>query len=38
LSEFLADLSILDEEPQYADGRPLEHGIGLLFLNMTGRK
>jgi len=30
LSEFLADLSIMDEEPQYADGRPLEHGIGLL--------
>ena len=31
LSEFLADLSIMDEEPQYADGKPLEHGIGLLF-------
>src|SRR5262249_40542204 len=30
LSEFLADLSIMDEEPPYADGRPLEHGIGLL--------
>jgi hypothetical protein len=30
LSEFLADLSIMDEEPQYADGRPLEDGIGLL--------
>jgi hypothetical protein len=33
LSEFLADLSIMDEEPQYADGKPLEHGIGLLFFN-----
>jgi hypothetical protein len=30
LSAFLADLSIMDEEPQYADGKPLEHGIGLL--------
>ena len=33
LSEFLADLSIMDEEPQYSDGKPLEHGIGLLFFN-----
>jgi hypothetical protein len=31
LSDFLADLSIMDEEPQYADGKPLEHGIGLLL-------
>ena len=30
LSAFLADLSIMDEEPQNADGKPLEHGIGLL--------
>jgi hypothetical protein len=30
LSAFLADLTIMDEEPQYADGKPLEHGIGLL--------
>ena len=30
LSAFLADLSIMDEEPQSADGKPLEHGIGLL--------
>jgi hypothetical protein len=37
LSAFLADLSIMDEEPQYADGKPLEHGIGLLVLTMTGR-
>jgi hypothetical protein len=30
LSAFLVDLSILDEEPQTAEGKPLEHGIGLL--------
>src|SRR5262245_23993306 len=30
LSAFLADLSIMDEEPQTADAKPLEHGIGLL--------
>jgi hypothetical protein len=23
----------MDEEPQNADGKPLEHGIGLLFFN-----
>jgi hypothetical protein len=33
LSAFLADLSIVDEEPQNADGKPLEHGIGLLVFN-----
>jgi hypothetical protein len=33
LGAFLADLSIMDEEPQYADGKPLEHGIGLLVFN-----
>jgi hypothetical protein len=33
LSAFLADLSIMDEEPQNADGKPLEHGIGLLVFN-----
>ena len=33
LSAFLADLTIMDEEPQHADGKPLEHGIGLLFFN-----
>ena len=33
LGAFLADLSIMDEEPQYADGKSLEHGIGLLVFN-----
>ena len=33
LSAFFADLSIMDEEPQNADGKPLEHGIGLLVFN-----
>ena len=30
LSAFLVDLSILDEGPRNADGKPLEHGIGML--------
>jgi hypothetical protein len=33
LSALLVDLSILDEEPQNAAGKPLEHGIGLLVFN-----
>jgi hypothetical protein len=36
LSAFLADLSIVDEEPQNADGKPLEHGIGLLVFKHDG--
>src|SRR5258708_12781028 len=38
LSTFLADLSIMDEEPQYADGKPLDHGIALLFFNHENPK
>ena len=38
LSAFLADLSIMDEEPQSADGNPSSTESGCWFLNMTGQK